>query len=349
MPPSTSGSKGSSAKWRSPTRSWRIRATSGSSPARAGRRSGEGRAVAARAVGEHRQQEPALQRRAVRRRADRPGHREHHSAGDARRLPRSRPPARQPGGKRRRGDAVLDDLEKSGISLRKVTDDLLATAWASSSSRSRSCCAPSNAARVRRTRRASTRSRSRCPQRFRRTCRERLKAWDADGGTRRLFAGDASLWTGTDEASWIGWLGIVDQQIEDGEDAARPAAGGPQGRLHARAAARHGRIEPVSGSLEGDIRHDPRLAGAVRARLDRSRADPGDRVARSISHDALHRLEQVGLDARAEHLQGVLLRPGEAGGRRRQSRQPLHCRDRSGIEPGEGGAEATASVTSSPA
>ena len=43
---------------------------------------------------------------------------------------------------------------------------------------------------------------------------ERIKAWDADGGTRRLFAGDASLWTGTDEASWIGWLGIVDQQIE---------------------------------------------------------------------------------------------------------------------------------------
>jgi transaldolase/glucose-6-phosphate isomerase len=43
---------------------------------------------------------------------------------------------------------------------------------------------------------------------------ERLKAWDADGGTRRVFAGDASLWTGTDEASWIGWLGIVDQQLE---------------------------------------------------------------------------------------------------------------------------------------
>jgi transaldolase / glucose-6-phosphate isomerase len=41
----------------------------------------------------------------------------------------------------------------------------------------------------------------------------RLKAWDADGGTRRLFAGDASLWTGDDEASWIGWLPIVDQQL----------------------------------------------------------------------------------------------------------------------------------------
>src|SRR6185436_8471360 len=44
---------------------------------------------------------------------------------------------------------------------------------------------------------------------------ERLHAWDAEGGTQRLFAADASLWTGTDEASWLGWLGIVDQQIQD--------------------------------------------------------------------------------------------------------------------------------------
>lgn len=44
---------------------------------------------------------------------------------------------------------------------------------------------------------------------------ERLKAWDAERGTQRLFAGDASLWTGTDEASWLGWLGIVDQQIQN--------------------------------------------------------------------------------------------------------------------------------------
>jgi transaldolase/glucose-6-phosphate isomerase len=44
---------------------------------------------------------------------------------------------------------------------------------------------------------------------------ERLKAWDAQGGTRRLFAGDASLWTGSDEANWIGWLGIVEQQLDD--------------------------------------------------------------------------------------------------------------------------------------
>lgn len=45
--------------------------------------------------------------------------------------------------------------------------------------------------------------------------RQKLSDWDAAGGTRRLFAGDASLWTGADEASWLGWLTIVEEQIAD--------------------------------------------------------------------------------------------------------------------------------------
>src|SRR6185295_4399810 len=43
----------------------------------------------------------------------------------------------------------------------------------------------------------------------------KLKEWDAQGGTRRLWAGDASLWTGSDEANWIGWIGIVESQLDD--------------------------------------------------------------------------------------------------------------------------------------
>jgi glucose-6-phosphate isomerase len=34
--------------------------------------------------------------------------------------------------------------------------------------------------------------------------------WDAADGTRRLWARDASLWTGADEAKWLGWLDAVD-------------------------------------------------------------------------------------------------------------------------------------------
>ncbi len=108
---------------------------------------------------------------------------------------------------------VLDDLEKAGISLRTVTDDLLSDGvskfvepftklLAAVERRSREA----NRARI------NTQSHA-LPASLQANVSERLKAWDADGGTRRLFAGDASLWTGTDEASWIGWIGIIDQQI----------------------------------------------------------------------------------------------------------------------------------------
>ena len=37
--------------------------------------------------------------------------------------------------------------------------------------------------------------------------------WRAAGKVRRLWQRDASLWTGTDEANWLGWLGITEDQI----------------------------------------------------------------------------------------------------------------------------------------
>jgi transaldolase / glucose-6-phosphate isomerase len=38
------------------------------------------------------------------------------------------------------------------------------------------------------------------------------EAWRRNGNVRRLWAGDASLWTGADEAKWLGWLTIADVQ-----------------------------------------------------------------------------------------------------------------------------------------
>jgi len=40
-----------------------------------------------------------------------------------------------------------------------------------------------------------------------------ISDWQAGGKVQRLWARDASLWTGTDEASWLGWLDIVEDQI----------------------------------------------------------------------------------------------------------------------------------------
>jgi len=109
---------------------------------------------------------------------------------------------------------LLDDLERSGISLRTVTDELLTDGVSKFVEPfTKLLRAVERRSREANTARINRQSHS-LPSALHAKVSERLKAWDADGGTRRLFAGDASLWTGTDEASWIGWLGVVDQQIE---------------------------------------------------------------------------------------------------------------------------------------
>ncbi|MGH7359697.1 MAG: bifunctional transaldolase/phosoglucose isomerase, partial [Candidatus Rokuibacteriota bacterium] len=43
--------------------------------------------------------------------------------------------------------------------------------------------------------------------------RSTLREWTEQGKVGRLWARDPSLWTGTDEGAWLGWLGIVDDQL----------------------------------------------------------------------------------------------------------------------------------------
>ncbi len=40
-----------------------------------------------------------------------------------------------------------------------------------------------------------------------------LEDWRTGGKTRRLWSRDASLWTGADEADWLGWLGVTEDQL----------------------------------------------------------------------------------------------------------------------------------------
>ncbi len=44
-----------------------------------------------------------------------------------------------------------------------------------------------------------------------------LEDWRVNGKVRRLWAGDASLWTNHDEGQWLGWLHVADDQIAHAE------------------------------------------------------------------------------------------------------------------------------------
>jgi transaldolase/glucose-6-phosphate isomerase len=44
-----------------------------------------------------------------------------------------------------------------------------------------------------------------------------VEEWEAEKKVRRLWAREASVWTGGDEANWLGWLGIVDDQLVHGD------------------------------------------------------------------------------------------------------------------------------------
>jgi len=43
--------------------------------------------------------------------------------------------------------------------------------------------------------------------------RASLDEWAAGDKVMRLWARDATLWTGADEASWLGWLGVAGDQL----------------------------------------------------------------------------------------------------------------------------------------
>ena len=45
-----------------------------------------------------------------------------------------------------------------------------------------------------------------------------LKTWSKNGNTARLWRGDATLWSGADEANWLGWLNIASQMRDQVRD-----------------------------------------------------------------------------------------------------------------------------------
>ena len=155
---------------------------------------------------------------------------------------------------------VIDALGRSGISLREVTDTphgrrrhaLLPTP-------STPCSKSSIEAGEANSRRCSIGNATRCRTRARRALRATIDDWQKSGKARRLWARDASLWTGRDENRWLGWLDTTSDQlahIGPLQDVAHEVA---HAGVVARCPARHGRLEPRG--RRSSAAHSARRAG----------------------------------------------------------------------------------------
>ncbi len=51
------------------------------------------------------------------------------------------------------------------------------------------------------------------PEALAKAVKATLEDWKANDKVQRLWAHDASLWTNADEGKWLGWLGIVEEQL----------------------------------------------------------------------------------------------------------------------------------------
>src|ERR1700730_16601715 len=108
---------------------------------------------------------------------------------------------------------TMDTLEAVGISMKKVTDDLVAQAvklFAEPFDKLLNAvdakCKHVSQIEVN----PQTYS---LPPKLNTQLAEAIDDWKMSGKVRRLWARDASLWSGSDEGSWLGWLGITEDQL----------------------------------------------------------------------------------------------------------------------------------------
>jgi transaldolase / glucose-6-phosphate isomerase len=108
---------------------------------------------------------------------------------------------------------ILQALQHAGISLRKVTDTLVEEGVTLFSAAFDRLLTAVEKGRQNELTTMLDRQCSTLPPDLAVKIADVLADWQKEGKTRRLWAGDATLWTGKDEQRWLGWLGITDDQL----------------------------------------------------------------------------------------------------------------------------------------
>src|SRR2546430_2928148 len=109
---------------------------------------------------------------------------------------------------------VLGDLSRAGISLDAVTDKLIEEGvglFADAADKLLGAVAKKRAALL--GDRIDKQIIAFAP-RLEKSVSETTEEWRAKGSVRRLFQRDKSLWTGADEDKWLGWLGCVEEGLQ---------------------------------------------------------------------------------------------------------------------------------------
>jgi transaldolase/glucose-6-phosphate isomerase len=108
---------------------------------------------------------------------------------------------------------TMESLERAGISMKKVTDTLLENGLHQFVDAFAKLLEATGS-------RKSTGSRAKInsvsyvlPPKLTAAVDKALTDWEENGKVPRLWRTDASLWTGSDENQWLGWLGITDDQV----------------------------------------------------------------------------------------------------------------------------------------
>ncbi len=113
---------------------------------------------------------------------------------------------------------TMDSLPKAGISMKEVTDKLTKDGvklFADAFDQLLAAVEKSSKSEV--TPKVSKQTHS-LPAELAAAVKSAADDWRANGKVRRLWQRDASLWSGTDEANWMGWLSITEEQLAQHEN-----------------------------------------------------------------------------------------------------------------------------------
>ena len=222
---------------------------------------------------------------------------------------------------------VLEELEKSGISLDAITEELVRDGvklFADAADKLYGAVAQKRAASLGG---GIDRQQLALGDGIRKAVEKSTEDWRASATIRRLWQKDKSVWTDDDENKWLGWLNSpAAADVADYEDFARRV----KGQNFSDAV-----VLGMGGSSLGPevlaetFAEEIRLPEAACARFHRSRAGARDGgYGRSRPH-AVHRLQQIRRHHRAERDEGLFLRSRLQNHRQGQGRASFHRRHRS--------------------